>query len=84
MLTQDGKLIATAATEEQLEPLRQQWQRLHGTLAAEPAPNVLRVERSDLEKKLEDFGHNVESLQQQVEKLTAEIKSLREKLAEQK
>lgn len=90
VVTQDGKLIATGATEQQLEPLRKQWQKVHGTvgaplaIVAEPVPNVMRVERSGLEKKLEEFGRNVESLQKQVQSLTEEIKSLREKLAEQK
>jgi S1-C subfamily serine protease len=54
------------------------------TVATEPLPNVIRVERSGLEKKLEEFGRNVESLQQQVEKLTEEVKSLRARLPEQK
>jgi S1-C subfamily serine protease len=91
VLTQDGKRVAVAATEQQLEPLRVHLHNLQKqagsdgrwSITAEPAPHVIRVERSDLEKKLEDVGRNVESLQQQVEKLTAEIKALRAKLGEQ-
>jgi hypothetical protein len=91
ILSQDGKRVVLAATDEQLEPLRNYARSLRvrmadgkDVVATEPVPNVIRVERSDLEKKLEDFSHNVDSLQQQVEKLTEEIKSLRAKLAEQK
>ena len=90
VLSADGKRIALAATEQQLEPLRKEARlRLQAApgapagTATEVAPRVLRVERSDLEKKLDEFGHNVESLQKQVEKLTEEIKSLRAKLNEQ-
>lgn len=92
VLSQDGKRIYIAATEDQLEPLRNYARSLRLRTAAdgkeavvtEPVPNVIRVERSDLEKKLEEFSHHVDSLQQQVEKLTDEIKSLRTKLGEQK
>ncbi|HET6878893.1 MAG TPA: PDZ domain-containing protein [Pirellulales bacterium] len=82
----DGKRVAVTLTEQQLGRWRKQ-ASIAGTppaTAAEPAPNIIRVERSDLEKKLEEVGRSVESLQKQVETLTEEIKALRGKLAEQK
>jgi serine protease Do len=90
VLSPDGQRIAVRVDEQQLKALRQQ-ARLRVDLrgdqtatVAEPVPSVIRVERSDLEKKLEEFGRNVEALQKQVQSLTEEIKSLRGKLVEQK
>lgn len=69
--TPDGKLVAIHAG-----PIP--------NIEAGPVPNTIRVERSDLEKKLEEVSRNVESLQQEMRKLTEEIKSLRAKSGQQK
>lgn len=92
VLTQDGKTVAVAATKEQLEPFRNAARALRlpvapgapGVVPPSPAGNILRVERSDLEIKLEELGSNLQTLQQQVVTLTDEIKALRAKLAEEK
>ncbi|HVX09586.1 MAG TPA: trypsin-like peptidase domain-containing protein [Pirellulales bacterium] len=94
VMTEDGKWRAIAVTGTQLEPLLAHVRQLHpapvagpgaaggDASPAEPAPHVIRVERSDLTRKLEAIGLNVLSLEQQLQKLTEEIKSLRAKLAE--
>lgn len=89
VLSDDGKKVAVAA--EHVDALRNYARALRlriapdgQTGAAEPLANTIRVERSDLEKKLSEVGQSVESLQQQVKKLTEEIQALRSKLAEQK
>jgi S1-C subfamily serine protease len=45
-----------------------------------PAPAVIRVQRSDVEKKLDQFNRDVQSLQQQIMKLTEEVQKLRDGL----
>lgn len=87
VFTQEGKTVAVPATKEQLEPFRNAARAIRITAAPgspPPPANVIRVERSDLEKKLEEVGRNVQSLQQQMAALTEEIKSLRARLAEEK
>jgi S1-C subfamily serine protease len=85
VLSEDGKRVAVVA--EHVEALRNYARALRlrtptDTEAAEPQANTIRVERSDLDKKLEEVGRSVESLQQQTKKLTEEIQALRSKLAE--
>jgi serine protease Do len=90
VLSEDGKKVAVAA--EHVDALRSYARALRLRIApdgqtgvaAEPLANTIRVERSDLDKKLSEVGQSVESLQQQVKKLTEEIQALRSKLAEQK
>ncbi|HVA46820.1 MAG TPA: trypsin-like peptidase domain-containing protein [Pirellulales bacterium] len=90
LLSEDGKTVAVPATPQELERLRTAARALRippapglpRAVEPQPVPNVIRVERSDMEKKLEELGRNVESLQQQMEKLSDEIKALRSKLAD--
>jgi S1-C subfamily serine protease len=97
ILSEDGKQVVVAADGEQVNALRNYARalRLQSSTAsssgssstssvAAPATNAIRVERSDLDKKLEEVGRSVESLQQQVKKLTEEIQTLSSKLAETK
>jgi S1-C subfamily serine protease len=88
VLSEDGKQVAVPADEQQLEILRK---TLRYRAAAEsplrttePTASTIRVERSDLDKRLEEVGRSVDSLQEQVKKLTEEIQALRSKLAEAK
>lgn len=87
VLPQDGKRVEVLA--EQVDALRNYARSLRltrsaGAAAADPTASTIRVERSDLDKKLEEVGRSVESLQQQIKTLTEEIQALRSKLAEQK
>ncbi|HEV3339954.1 MAG TPA: PDZ domain-containing protein, partial [Pirellulales bacterium] len=93
ILSEDGKQVVAAAGAEHVDALRNyaRAMRMTATAAnpanayvAEPANRTIRVERSDLDKKLEEVGRSVESLQEQVKKLTEEIQALRSKLAEAK
>lgn len=46
-----------------------------------PSPTAIRIQRSDADKKLEQIGRDVQSLHQQMEKLTEELRRLREQAA---
>jgi hypothetical protein len=48
--------------------------------AKQPEAPVLRVERSDLDKRLADLTSEVESLRKQVEASTAQLKQLGEQI----
>jgi S1-C subfamily serine protease len=83
----EGKLhsLSGQATEKSLENLRDHYQRLSklpkGAIFTEAgSANVavpsIRVERSNMEKKLEEIGRDVQSLRQQMEKLTEELQRL--------
>ncbi len=47
------------------------------------APTTVRVQRSDVEKKLDELTRRVKSLQNEVEKLTGELQSIGTKLKEE-
>ena len=47
-----------------------------------PSVPSVQVQRSDVEKKLEEIGRDVATLRQQMEKLTEELKQLQEQLTE--
>ncbi|HWB12393.1 MAG TPA: trypsin-like peptidase domain-containing protein [Pirellulales bacterium] len=86
ILSEDGKPVPVPADGQQIETLRQalRFTAERPYRQPEPATGTIRVERSDLDKKLEEVGRSVESLQEQVKKLTEEIQALRSKLAEAK
>jgi S1-C subfamily serine protease len=59
------------------------WYRALDQSAKQPEAPVLRVERSDLDKRLADLTSEVESLRKQVETLSAQLKQLGEQLGEE-
>jgi S1-C subfamily serine protease len=83
VLDVDGKLQAlSGATEKYRDALREYYTRFKkgpGATALDVndalinVPSI-RVERSNLEKKLEEISRDVQSLRQQMEKLTEELK----------
>jgi S1-C subfamily serine protease len=92
-ILKDGKLEAIPLTrnEKPAEMLREYHEevarKLHQELRSTnptPVPTVpsIQVQRSDVEKKLEEIGRDVLTLRQQMEKLTVEMQRLQEHLAE--
>jgi serine protease Do len=83
----EGKLqsLSGKATDKSLDSLRDHYLQLFkltkGAKSAEAddanvAVPSIRVERTNLEKKLEEIGRDVQSLRQQMEKLTEELQRL--------
>jgi serine protease Do len=50
--------------------------------AVYPAPGNIRVQRSDVEKKLDQLNRDVQTLQDHIQKLTEEVQKLREEMGE--
>jgi membrane-associated protease RseP (regulator of RpoE activity) len=60
------------------------WLKLYADNATKPvAPTTVRVQRSDVEKKLDELTRRVSSLQGEVEKLTGELKAINENLKQE-
>jgi hypothetical protein len=51
-------------------------EKLDGGVRATPPVPTIRVQRSDVEIKLEEIGRDVQSLRQQLEKMTDELQKL--------
>ncbi|MBI3861024.1 MAG: PDZ domain-containing protein [Planctomycetia bacterium] len=88
------KVLQGEASKKSLETLRNFYEesRVAAQIAAaqRQAPNApvlvptLQVQRSDVEKKLDEIGRDMQSLRQQMEKLTEELQRLQQQLSGEK
>jgi len=88
----DGKVQALKLDDQvkSIETLKQFYQKAYRTQLdaasrlqmdnGKASPQTIYVERSNVEKKLEEIGRDVQSLKQQTEKLTEELQRLQKQL----
>jgi S1-C subfamily serine protease len=83
VLGQIAESVKDPTTAKNLGEVYSNWYRTLNQSAAQAEAPVLRVERSDLDKKLTDLTSEVESLRKQVEALTEAVTKLGVQLGEE-